>query len=218
MRLASAFALSALALVLAPLGCSTESAEDESATTGDEGTSEDELKGLTLTEADDGKTVSLPKGSSLVLRLQSNPSTGFRWKVVETDRSFGYPASTRFLANGDGVGSGGVERMTWKTNGATPLVGAHKVKLEYKRPWETDASPAKTFAFTVKITETSCPELSPPAPGFCKDGRIQPKKDASGCTTGFECMPDCRANGCGDGKKCVFCWSGYACIPGRAMC
>lgn len=33
----------------------------------------------------------------------------------------------------------------------------------------------------------SCPQLSPPAPSFCPDGTITPRKDASGCIRGYEC-------------------------------
>ena len=34
----------------------------------------------------------------------------------------------------------------------------------------------------------SCPVLSPPAPGFCPDGKIVPIKNANGCTGGFDCV------------------------------
>jgi hypothetical protein len=33
------------------------------------------------------------------------------------------------------------------------------------------------------------PALSPPAPGFCSGGTITAKKNASGCTIGFTCVP-----------------------------
>lgn len=217
MRIASLVAAAAVTLFLAPLGCSADTSDDPTSTADDE-TSEDELKSQTLTEGDDGKTVTIAKGQNVVLKLQSNPTTGYRWKVVSTDRTFGYPATTRFLANGDGVGAAGVERMTWKTSGPLDMTGTHEVKLEYKRPWEENASPAKTFSFKVKITGADCPQLSPPAPDFCKNGRVVPKKDANGCSTGLECVQDCRSTGCGDGKRCSFCWANYACIPDRAMC
>lgn len=43
----------------------------------------------------------------------------------------------------------------------------------------------------------SCPQLSPPAPSFCPDGTITPRKDASGCIRGYECEP--RDGGSSDG-------------------
>lgn len=34
-----------------------------------------------------------------------------------------------------------------------------------------------------------------------------------------ECQPtDCRANGCGDGRWCSFCWGTFQCIPDGAQC
>lgn len=218
MRIASLLAVAALAVTLAPLGCSADTSDEDAVSTPDEGTAEDELRSLTLTEADDGKTVTVTKGQNVVVKLQSSPSTGYRWKVTETNRTFGYPASTVFLKNGDAVGAAGVERMTWKTSGPLPMTGTHRVKLEYKRPWEENASPAKTFTFSVKVVEADCPQLSPPAPDFCKQGRIEVKKDANGCATGIECIADCRANGCGTGKSCMYCWASFACVPNGAMC
>lgn len=32
-----------------------------------------------------------------------------------------------------------------------------------------------------------CPVLSPPAPGFCPDGKVVVRKGANGCDAGFEC-------------------------------
>ena len=51
-----------------------------------------------MTEKDDGKTVTVTEGQNLVVKLQSNPTTGYKWKVVSTDRTFGYPADERFLS------------------------------------------------------------------------------------------------------------------------
>ena len=213
------FTLAAAAVALSPLGCASEEQDDSIVTPAEgEETTEDELRSLSLTEADNGKTVTVTEGQNVVVKLPSNPSTGYKWSVVSTDRTFGYPSDTRFLKNGGAVGSGGLERFSWKTKGGISMVGEHSVKMEYKRPWETNASPAKTFSFKVKIVSGQCPELVPPAPGFCPNGQVKAKKDANGCTTGFECKFDCRSQGCGSGKWCSACWGQFACIPNGAMC
>lgn len=47
---------------------------------------------------------------------------------------------------------------------------------------------------------------------------------AGGADCGGLCQPpapppsDCRQSGCGAGKYCTFCWTGFACIPNGAMC
>jgi inhibitor of cysteine peptidase len=220
MRFAPLCAVAALALCLSPLACSSGSAEDDNIVTpsNEEGTGEDELRARSLTEKDDGKTVAVKEGQNVLVKLKSNPSTGYKWVVASTDKTFGYPAYDRFLKNGDAVGSSGIQRLTWKTKGGISMVGKHTVKLEYRREWEEKKAPEKTFSVTIDVQSGECPVLSPPAPGFCEKGEIKPKQDADGCTTGYECVDDCRANGCGNGKWCSACWGSFACIPNGAMC
>jgi inhibitor of cysteine peptidase len=157
MRLSVFGSLALVALAVAPLvACSQESGEDDNIVTpgGEEESTEDELRSLSLTEADDGKTVTVTEGQNLVVKLQSNPTTGYKWAVASTDRTFGYPATDTYSGPGASgpVGAGGLQKLTWKTNSPLNRVGSHTVKLEYKRSWETGA-PAKVFTFTVKIVD-----------------------------------------------------------------
>jgi inhibitor of cysteine peptidase len=219
MRLSVLLALATFAVALTPIACASPTDDDPVSSPSEEGDAEDELKSLSVTDDDNGKTVTITKGQSLLLKLQSNPTTGYKWAVASTDRTFGYPASETFLKNGDGaVGSGGIQRFTWKTKSPLDMVGSHKVKLEYKRSWETNVAPAKTFNFTVKVVDGSCPQLSPPAPGFCPGGRITPKHNDAGCVTGYDCIAQCTPTSCGAGKWCSACWGHMACIPKGAMC
>jgi inhibitor of cysteine peptidase len=218
MRISSLFALAAFAVILSPLAC-TGASEEEITAPNEEASEEDELRSFTIDETDNGKTFTVTEGQNVVVKLPSNPSTGFKWQVASTDRTFGYPYYTRFLPNGDAVGSGGLERMTWRTKTAMSMVGSHTVKLEYKRSWESGPA-EKTFSFTIEIVSGDCP-LNAPNPSFCPSGRIKANKDENGCTTSYECVTDCRANGCGgekSGKWCSFCWGSFACIPNGALC
>jgi inhibitor of cysteine peptidase len=219
MRLSPLFAIAAVSFALAPLACASDPADDNTVTPPEEGYAEDELRGFAITEADNGKTVTVTDGQDVLVKLPSNPSTGYQWKVVSTNRTFGYPADVKFLPNGGGVGSGGVERFTWKTkNTFRPMLGEHTVKMEYARSWETDVAPAKTFSFTVKVVAGECPQLSPPSPDFCKDGTLKVRKNEAGCTSGYDCVQDCRAKGCGSSSSCQLCWGSFACVPNGALC
>lgn len=195
MRLsASVFGVSALLFALSPLACAGETSPD-SDPAAEQGSSEDELKSLQLTDADDGRTVTVTKGQNILVKLSANPTTGYSWVVASTNRTFGYPASDRFVAAPAGaVGAGGIQRFMWKTSSALDMVGTHSVRLEYKRPWENNIAPAKTFTFTVNVVDPaapSCPQLSPPAPDFCKGGQqIQARQNEDGCTTSYECVGD----------------------------
>jgi len=190
MRLHTALVAAAtLALALSPLACAGAEDEDPTSSPTEEGSAEDEIRAMSLTDADDGKTVTVTKGQNVIVKLSANPTTGYKWVVASTDRTFGYPSSDTFAGGGASapVGSGGIQKLTWKTKSPLDMTGSHTVKLEYKRSWENNVAPAKTFSFTVKVVDGSCPTLSPPRPGFCTGGSLVPTRDANGCTIGYDC-------------------------------
>lgn len=195
-------ALTALFLLSAPLVACSASQDDASIAGGDEASSEDELKSLVLTEADNGRTINVPEGQNVVVKLSSNPSTGYDWVVASTDRTFGQPYYKRFLTASDAVGSGGVQRMTWRTKGAISMAGRHEVKLEYKRPSDTGPA-ARTFKFVVEIRAVVCPQIEPNPPGSCPDGELKPVRNDDGCFLGSRCVAKpppsaatCKISGC----------------------
>jgi predicted secreted protein len=112
-----------------------------------------------LTDADNGKTVRLARGGTMIVALESNPSTGFSWYVGETagpelslsgEPTFVPPGSTSPV-----VGAAGTQVFTFVTTdvgmppAGTPAVV--QVVLEYKRGFEPNTPPEKTFKFTVEI-------------------------------------------------------------------
>lgn len=153
------FGLAALtAIALGPLGCAsdTETADPGTRNTAEDEEGVDEIRQFAIDDDDSGKTYSIVEGQNVVLKLKSNPTTGYSWKVVSTDRTFGYPKED-FLGGGSSapVGSGGTQRFTWKTKGGIPMTGSHTVKLEYKRG--DNGAPAKKFQFTIEINARGGP-------------------------------------------------------------
>jgi predicted secreted protein len=130
------------------IGCGSASEYDET-TAAD---AEDALSALVIDSNDNGKTFVVPQGQSVRVELPSNRTTGYRWMVGSTDKTFGYPATDTYTTTSQGVGGGGVQKLTWKTKAPIPVVGTHKVVLEYRRPWDENVKPAKTFTFHVTIT------------------------------------------------------------------
>jgi len=60
-----------------------------------------------------------------------------------------------------------------------------------------------------------CPELTPPAPGFCPGGKITARKNEHGCTVGFDCVPPPPVPSCAAaGGTCVGLYPG-ACPSGN---
>ena len=139
-------------LLALPVGCA--GADDpgaETSSTGEDADAVDELRAFNIDDDDSGKTFTVQEGQNVTLKLSSNPTTGYKWVIVGTDRTFGYPDKDDFVSSGSGaVGSGGRQVMTWKTKGGLSMVGKHTVSLEYKRSFGNDP-PAKKFTFTVEI-------------------------------------------------------------------
>ncbi len=116
-------------------------------------------KEVQLSDADNGKTVRVARGGMVTVALESNPSTGFGWYAGEMagpelalsgEPTFVPPASTSPV-----VGAAGTQVFTFVTTDVgmpppgTPAVV--QVTLEYKRGFEPNTPPEKTFKFTVEI-------------------------------------------------------------------
>jgi inhibitor of cysteine peptidase len=104
-----------------------------------------------LTKADNGKTVAVTNGGTLIVALASNPSTGYSWAVVadeptnlelEGEPAYVPPGSTTPV-----VGAAGTEVFTFKAI----KTGTAKLSMAYARSFETGVEPEETFEVTVKV-------------------------------------------------------------------
>lgn len=134
--------------------CAADTQSDE-ATSGDEGSDEQDVKAAVIGEESNGKTVEVQLGRSFTIALtDSAASSGYRWRVSAVDRSLGQPKEsyTPPPANGP-IGGSGTRKFTWKTNSPLPLAGKHKISFELQRPWSETAPPAKKFSVTIDIKD-----------------------------------------------------------------
>ena len=103
-------------------------------------------------ENDDGSQVELEQGRILVVTLESNPTTGYRWEVAENQESIlEQMGEAEFKQSDTGgpplVGAGGWEIFRFKAIS----VGQTSLKLVYHRPWEEGVEPVKTFSLQVVV-------------------------------------------------------------------
>ncbi len=105
-----------------------------------------------LTRNAKNKIVTVEKGGLLALKLESNPTTGYRWQATvvggETDGVVN--AGSSFImprAEEARVGSPGTEIIMLTAQ----KTGTHEVLMEYKRPWEKNS--LDSFSFTVVVKE-----------------------------------------------------------------
>lgn len=103
-------------------------------------------------ETDSGKTFQPQIAQEVVISLPGNPTTGYSWfygKMTDLDAavSLGEIRYVRDPAGAGRMGAGGTFVATFKSLKAGKTV----LNLEYKRPWEKDTPPIKTFSITIEV-------------------------------------------------------------------
>jgi inhibitor of cysteine peptidase len=103
---------------------------------------------ITLGAQDNGSAVELAVGQALVIRLESNPTTGYSWQVAEIDGAvLKQVGEAAFEAQSDLLGAPGAETLRFEASGS----GQATLKLVYHRPWEKDVEPLETFTVAVTV-------------------------------------------------------------------
>lgn len=101
---------------------------------------------ITLGKSQNGQTVRVTVGDTITVRLEENPTTGYRWFVEPGSEAVLQSSGSKFVqAPGGGIGAGGerVLRFTVTAPGRTEL------KLKLWREWEGDASITERLTVTV---------------------------------------------------------------------
>jgi inhibitor of cysteine peptidase len=106
---------------------------------------------LSLTEADNGRAVTIAVGECFDVHLKSNVTTGYEWQLVEMDASILENTDEEYVqdvAPPGMTGVGGTE--IWDFTGRAP--GQTDLRLEYRRPWEPmEKKPDDTFEIEVTV-------------------------------------------------------------------
>lgn len=99
--------------------------------------------------AADREVVTVRVGDVLVVRLDSNPSTGYGWTWDESAAAGVLVKDGEPSMSGAAPmpGSGGVQ--TWRFRAAAP--GEVQLQLDYLRPWEKGTPPVRTVRWSVQV-------------------------------------------------------------------
>lgn len=104
---------------------------------------------LTVTDQDNGKDVDLTNGGILIVKLKSNPSTGYGW-TVNGDPSPLRLEKTSYVKNSGSakvVGAPGMQVLRFGAHAS----GMANLTVVYRRSWEYNMPPAKTFSLRVNV-------------------------------------------------------------------
>lgn len=103
---------------------------------------------VTIGEQDAGKTIELIMGDTLVVALDGNITTGFSWIPAPQDPVLlEQVGEVQVTPTGDQLGAPGKIAQQFKAVAS----GQTLLHLDYKRAWEEDTAPEKTFEVTVVV-------------------------------------------------------------------
>jgi inhibitor of cysteine peptidase len=98
---------------------------------------------MVITDQDNGKDIDLPAGGSLVVRLNSNPSTGYSWAMKGDPSPLRLVKSSTKKNSQTGHAAGAPVMQEFRLTAVS--AGMASLTLEYRRPWEYNVAPARTF-------------------------------------------------------------------------
>ena len=106
----------------------------------------------TVTQHQNGQSLSLARGDTLRVELEANGTTGYGWEVAELPRNLRH-ASDRYEASAPQasgppiVGQGGTQHFTFTAKAA----GRGTLRLAYRQPWDRKARPSRSFRLSVVV-------------------------------------------------------------------
>lgn len=106
---------------------------------------------VVITDKDKCDAVTLAPGQTLVVRLDGNPTTGYRWVLRDAPSLLTFiqePQYEEHPHEGNMVGVGGT--FSWGFT-AQQHGGEGDITFEYTRPWEQQQQPERTFQCHVKV-------------------------------------------------------------------
>lgn len=110
---------------------------------------------MELDASDAGAELSIGIGDVVVIRLGGNPGTGFQWMTIIDQPDYGADIGVieevdrSYVEEADDEGSPGQEVIRFQAFGT----GRATVLLDYRRPWQPDAEPERSFRFDVTVAD-----------------------------------------------------------------
>jgi inhibitor of cysteine peptidase len=106
---------------------------------------------VAVDDRNNGSQVTLKKGQILVVTLDASPGTGYGWAQIAAPedilRQQGETELRQKIGTGRRVGAPESEILRFEATAP----GRTTLELAYRRPWETDVAPAKTYTLSVTV-------------------------------------------------------------------
>ncbi len=102
---------------------------------------------ITVTDDNNGQSITLSPGQYLNVSLKANPTTGYTWEVSEPLAFLQQEGEPQYKAESDLIGAPGRQTFRFKATGT----GQGKLVMVYHRPWEKDVAPLATYSLNVTV-------------------------------------------------------------------
>lgn len=104
---------------------------------------------LRLSSLDNQKEIKVKTGDIVELAIDTQPSTGYTWKIEALSCVEKYGDSRIDSGKGTALGRVETEYMRFKA----VKIGSGFIDLKYIRPWETDKNPAKQYKVYIDVED-----------------------------------------------------------------
>jgi inhibitor of cysteine peptidase len=95
-----------------------------------------------VTEADNGRELTLSRGDTLEVSLPATSGTGYTWQAAPIADSLVKPVGDmKFKVDNERPGATGHQIFRYSVESS----GTGSLEMRYVRPWEKDTPPAKVF-------------------------------------------------------------------------
>lgn len=103
---------------------------------------------ITLTAADAGVSRDAVVGQNVVLQLNENPTTGYRWALDAKPPNAIENLASEYLATpGGAIGGGGKRKFSFTTKAP----GDIHLRLKLWREWQGEDSATQRYEFTLQV-------------------------------------------------------------------
>ncbi len=103
---------------------------------------------IKISAQDAGKTITMKTGDTLIVTLDGNITTGFNWiPAAQNPALLNQLGDTTVTSESNAIGAPGKIVLQFKA----VAQGQTVLHLDYKRSWETDVTPEKTFEVTIVV-------------------------------------------------------------------
>lgn len=103
---------------------------------------------LKLSIKDNGSAIKARQGDMIIVSLQENPTTGYRWAVDNLDEKIlGFTNAEFTLDQKAAIGRGGIRNFIFQALGA----GKVNLTLKLRRQWMGDASTIERYRVSINV-------------------------------------------------------------------